>query len=133
MKICNWFFLKKKKVRGVMKKVVQLKTPNNVSALCYCKRRNSSVWFIYFLQPCEPQRIFIVFSNLNNTFGLLLASLSWKVFQCLMNVKVFTTTLGIKFKFFLSHATQSCLLQEKLWKKNLIRQWYKFSSKPQLP
>lgn len=103
-----------------MKKDVQLKTPNNFPVLCYCKRRNYLVWFIYFLQPCEPQRIFIVFSDLNNTFGLLLASLSLKVFQCLMNVKVFTTTLGIKFKFFLSHATQSCLLQEKLWEKTSL-------------
>lgn len=125
-------------MRGVMKKAIQLKTPNNFPVLCYCKRRNSLVWFIYFLQPCEPQRIFIVFSDLNNTFGLLLASLSRKVFKCLMNIKAFRTTLGIKYKFFFSHAPQSGLLQEKLWGGGtftavLIRKWYKLSSKPRQP
>lgn len=91
--------------------------------LCYCKRRNSLVWFIYFLQPCEPQRIFIVFSDLNNTFGLLLASLSQKVFKCLMNVKVFRTTLGIKYKLFFSHAPQFSPTRKALGGKNPLQQY----------
>lgn len=68
---------------------------------------------LLYATSCEPQSIFIVFSNLNSTSGLLLGSHSGKVFKWLANFKLHNHFVGEKLHPSLHHPKYTSYQKEK--------------------